>query len=92
MLTCKDASRLMSQTFDRRLGLKEKIGLRFHLMICKNCQIAYRQFDLLHRFCQRIAAEPVVILSEQPGLTAEAQDRILKELRRKQDEQSTSGN
>ena len=92
MLTCKDASQLMSQSFDRRLGLMEKVGLRFHLVICKSCQVAYRQLDFLHRFCQRIAAEPVVILSEQSGLTAEAQDRILKELRRKQDEQSTSGN
>ncbi len=91
MLTCKDASRLMSQSFDRRLKLMEKVGLRFHLMICKSCQIAYRQFDILHRLCQRIAAEPVNILSEQPGLTAEAQERMLKELHRKQDERPTSG-
>ncbi len=92
MLTCKDASELVSQSFDRRLGLMEKLGLRFHLVICKSCQIAYRQFDILHRFCQRIAAEPVDIFPEQPGLTAEAQGRILKELHRKQGEQSTSGN
>ncbi len=92
MLTCKGASQLMSQSFDRRLVLMEKLGLRFHLMICKSCQIAYRQYDLLHRFCQRFAAEPVNILSEQPGLTAAAQERILKELHRKQGEQSTSGN
>jgi hypothetical protein len=92
MLTCKDASQLMSQSFDRRLGLMEKAGLRFHLVICKSCQIGYAQLDLLHRFCQRIAAKPEDISSMQPGLSAEAQERILKELRRKQDEQPTSGN
>ena len=87
MLTCKDASQLMSQSFDRRLGLMEKAGLRFHLLICKSCDIAYRQLDFLHKFCKRIAAEPADIISMQPGLSVEAQERILNELRRKQDKQ-----
>lgn len=91
MMTCKDASHLMSQSYDRRLGLMEKAGLRLHLLICRSCQIAYRQLDFLHQLCRRIAAEPNDITSMQPGLSAEAQERILKELRRKQGEQSTSG-
>ena len=91
MLTCKDASQLKSQSFDRRLGLMEKTGLRFHLLICKSCQVAHRQLDFLHWFCKRIEADPSEITSMQPGLSAEAQERILKELRRKQDEQSASG-
>jgi hypothetical protein len=91
MLTCKDASQLMSQSFDRRLGLMEKAGLRFHLLICKSCRVAHRQLDLLHWFCKRIAADPSDITSVQPGLSAEAEERILKELRRKQGGQSTSG-
>ena len=76
----------MSQSFDRRLGLMEKAGLRFHLVICKSCQLAYRQLDFLHLVCQRIAAEPADIMCMQPGLSAEAQVRILKELHRQQDE------
>jgi len=87
MLTCKDASQLMSQSFDRRLGLMERAGLRFHLVICKSCQLAYRQLDFMHQLCQRIAAEPVAIHPMQPGLSAEAGERILKELHRKQDGQ-----
>lgn len=90
MLTCKDASQLMSQSFDRRLGLMEKTGLRFHLLFCKSCQIAYGQLDFLHWFCKRIAADPTDITSMQPGLSSEAQERILKELHRKQDERPTS--
>ena len=91
MLTCKDASKLMSHSFDRRLGLMEKAGLRFHLLICKSCQLAYTQLDFLHQLCKQIAAKPEDIVSLQPGLSAEAQERILKELRRKQDEKSASG-
>jgi hypothetical protein len=91
MLTCKDASHLMSQSYDRRLGLMEKSGLHFHLLICKSCQLAYSQLDFLHRLCKRIAAQPDDVISMQPGLSAEAQERIVKELRRKQGEQPTSG-
>ena len=85
MLTCKDASQLMSQSLDRRLSLTDRMGLRIHLVICKSCQIAYRQLNFIHQFCKRIAAEPVDIVSIQPGLTNEAKERILKELHRKQD-------
>lgn len=77
----------MSQSFDRRLGLMERAGLRFHLVICKSCQLAYRQLDFMHQLCQRIAVEPAAIHSMQPGLSAEAGERILKELHRKQDGQ-----
>lgn len=90
-LTCKDASQLMSQSYDRRLGLMEKAGLRFHLLICRSCQIANRQLDFLHQLCAQMAVKPDDITSLQPGLTAEARERILKELHRKQDGQSTSG-
>jgi hypothetical protein len=91
MLTCKDASQLMSQSFDRRLGLFEKAGLRFHLVICHSCQIAYRQLDFMHQLCRRIVAGSDDITSLQPGMSVEAQERILKELHRKQDEQLSSG-
>lgn len=90
MLTCKDASQLVSQSFDRRLGLMEKAGLKFHLAICKSCQIAHRQLDFLHIFCKRIAANPTDIMSMQAGLSAEAQERILKELHQKHDGQPPS--
>lgn len=86
MLTCKDASQLMSQSYDRRLGLMEKISLRFHLLICKSCQIAHRQLDFLSTLFKRVAAKPDEVHAMLPGLSAEAQERILKELRRKQDE------
>ena len=90
MLTCKDASKLMSQSFDRGLTLTEKVGIRFHLLICTACQKVHQQFTFLHNASKRLASEPVVIPSTQPGLSPEAQERILKELHRKQDAQSAS--
>lgn len=83
MMTCRQASELMSQSYDRRLGLMEKGGLRLHLLICKGCHVAYHQLDMLHRFCGKVAAQPEDMLDAQPDLTPEARDRILKELQRK---------
>lgn len=89
MLTCKDAGQLMSQSFDRRLGLLEGAGLRFHLLICKNCQLAYRQLDFLHQLCKKIAAESIDITSMQAGLTAAAKERILQALHRNRGDSSS---
>ena len=85
MLTCRDASHLMSQSLDRRLGLKEKFNLKLHLLICKSCQIVNNQLEYLHQLCKKFAAQAHDINSPQQGLTTEARERILKELHRKQD-------
>jgi len=36
-LSCKEASRLISEGMDRRLSLTERIGLRLHVGICDAC-------------------------------------------------------
>ena len=38
MLTCKDASRLISDGMDRPLRLPQRIGLSLHLAICGACR------------------------------------------------------
>ena len=47
-INCKEASRLMSQGLDRKLGLGERTALRFHLYLCTACSRVKRQFDFLH--------------------------------------------
>ena len=83
MLKCKDASRLRSQSQDRRLTVREKIGLRLHLWICNSCRGFSRQLQLIRQACQRIEE------SEQIGvnaaeLSSQAKARISQELAAKQ--------
>lgn len=85
-LTCRESSQLISQSLDRRLSLKERVYLRYHLLICKSCQIVDRQLKSLNSFYERFATSQSDISSKQPGLSVEAQKRILKELHRIQDE------
>ena len=81
MLTCKEATRLVSQAQDRKLVLSERIGLGFHLFICKWCRRYARQIRLLSRLLRTNIAR----ISEHPGTRLEdaARARIregLKEL------------
>jgi hypothetical protein len=49
MLTCKDASHLLSERQERPLGLRERWGLRLHLWMCVSCRRFERQIDLMRR-------------------------------------------
>ena len=37
MLTCKQASQIISQSLERKLNIRERFVLRLHLFICKYC-------------------------------------------------------
>ena len=47
MLMCREATRLMSLKQDKILTLREKMALRLHLSMCRDCRHCARQFDLL---------------------------------------------
>jgi hypothetical protein len=53
MLSCKEASALMSQALDRRLSLRERLSLRLHLAICEGCRRFERQMAFLRSACRR---------------------------------------
>jgi len=54
MLTCKEATRLVSQGLDRRLGLGERVALRLHLLVCDGCTQFSRQVALLRKAVSRL--------------------------------------
>lgn len=51
MLSCKEATELISQGMDRRLSLAERMGLRLHLLICRGCRATEEHLDFLRRAC-----------------------------------------
>ena len=55
MLSCKEASRLVSQGLDRRLGFAERLALRLHLLICDGCTNFSRQVAFLRKAMARLA-------------------------------------
>ncbi len=53
MLSCKDATHLMSEAQDRPLTLSEKIQLEMHLAMCRGCRNFKQQMAFLRQACQR---------------------------------------
>lgn len=82
MLTCKDVTRLISESMDTSLPIGKRIGMRLHLLICKFCSRYERQLLLIREAVRRIVAtegKP----GEPPGelLSEEAKERIRESLR-----------
>jgi putative zinc finger protein len=48
-LTCKEASKLISEGMDRRLSVAERFTLRLHLRICDACTRFTSQVEFLRR-------------------------------------------
>ena len=55
MVSCKEASLLLSQAEDRRLSLLEQLKLRLHLSLCDACTRFSKQVAFLRMAMQRYA-------------------------------------
>lgn len=53
MLSCKEASRLLSQRQDRRLALAERAALWLHLRACDACNRFARQLIVIREAVRR---------------------------------------
>ena len=53
ILSCKEATRLMSQGQDRPLGLGERVKLRLHLAACTACSRFSRQMAVMREALSR---------------------------------------
>ncbi len=57
MMSCKDATRLVSEGLDRELRFGERVALRLHLAICAGCENVERQMELLREAVRKLGAE-----------------------------------
>ena len=77
--SCKQAARLVSISFERRLTLRESLSMRAHLMMCKTCTFYGRQIKAL----RAIFIRHEEVLSNTPAaddekLSDQAKERIKK--------------
>lgn len=55
MLNCREAAGLCSDALDRPLGLRERLSLRMHLMMCSSCTNFEDQMAHLRAITRRYA-------------------------------------
>jgi hypothetical protein len=82
MLSCKEVTRLVSESMDRTLPFGKRVGVHLHLRICRFCERYRRQFLLLREAAGRLTAR--ADRPEGPSmetLSADARKRIAESLR-----------
>ena len=79
MLTCKNTSRLISEGQERQLSLKERINLRLHIWMCKNCRRFEKQIVTMRKIMHREWTQGAPPTNNQ--LPSDAQERIRQTLK-----------
>jgi predicted anti-sigma-YlaC factor YlaD len=59
MLTCKELVERSSDYLDGRVGFREKLMIRHHLLYCPNCRRFIRQMRLIQATLRVIPEDPV---------------------------------
>lgn len=76
---CKEVIRLLSESRERSLTLRERIGIRLHYLICVWCPRYERQLKLLGD-AARCHPAPTETPAA-PSLSADARERLKRSLR-----------
>jgi hypothetical protein len=77
--SCRQASRLQSETLERKLSASQRLGLRIHLLVCKWCRRYGAQVRFLHEAAHKHPEEVLEPASQK--LPDAARERIRQRLR-----------
>jgi hypothetical protein len=82
MMTCEEASRLVSEKKDHHLPWRKRVGLRIHLLMCRMCRVYESQLQILTRI-SRSAGDLVINRQvDDVALPVDAKQRIKQRLGR----------
>lgn len=77
MLNCKDVSKLVSESLDRKLPLWKRANLWMHLCMCRLCWRFRRDINHLHGESRHIAEHVELdTLGSDVKLSAESRERM----------------
>lgn len=80
---CKDITRLVSESMDRRLPVSTRLTLRLHLMICTACAEYCRQLRQIRQALRHSATKSEEQNPHTSGLSPTAIARLKEALRAK---------
>lgn len=55
MMSCKQVTQLISEGLDRELSRRERMAMKFHLMMCTGCNNFRNNMHFLRKVCQGLA-------------------------------------
>ncbi len=81
MMSCKEVSRLLSESMERKLSFWERIGLWFHLSMCKLCKGFSKDLQQLREAARRHAEDVENDTGDSDAvLSSEARERMKRAL------------
>lgn len=81
MLSCKEVSRLVSDSLDHKLSLWSRLQVRLHLMMCSFCSHFRRQVLFLRSAVRDYPTlDEVTKIPASDGLSPDARERIKQRL------------
>ena len=82
MPTCGEVSLLTSRAMDEELSIKERLGIKTHLLVCKWCRRYASQLHQIREIIHHHTSESQIESDKtSSGLTTAAQDRLNRAIR-----------
>ncbi len=83
MITCREASQLISRARDVRLAWRERLALRLHLLACEMCRRYGRQIEFIGRAAGMLEEALERHGDRLAGLDEQRRAEILEAVRRR---------
>ncbi|MFZ5557130.1 MAG: zf-HC2 domain-containing protein [Pseudomonadota bacterium] len=90
MITCRQASQLVSKERDVKLTWRERLSLRLHLLMCAMCRRYERQLGFLSRVASRFEQAMERYGEDLAGLDERRKAEILEAVRRRAAEEGAA--
>lgn len=83
-MRCDEVSRRVSDGMERKLGFSERIGVLFHLMMCRYCLRFFRQIRAMRRLIRSTSPDHLGSGSLDQTARKRIQESVQAELDRRQ--------
>jgi predicted anti-sigma-YlaC factor YlaD len=83
MISCEDLTQFVSESMDRKLSLRQRIGVRVHLSMCTFCRRFKEQVSFMRELVDlyKTAVENDYAIDDQVTLSVEFRENVKKLLR-----------
>jgi hypothetical protein len=82
IFNCREVTRRVSESLDRKLPLWQRVGIKIHFLMCKLCPEAKRQMLLIREAMGLLTLESSA-LDPEVSLSQETRERIKLALRQR---------
>lgn len=78
---CEQTTRMMSDSMDQDLPLKERVIIRLHMHVCQACKLYRKQLQLLRQVIRRSASiDQKILTGTDTSLSLESKQRMKRSL------------